>query len=92
MLGSIVELLGCLLLSAPIFLLGSCAMGSIVVALRAVGPGSKENKSGRTEGRPDCRGGLPISGPLNELDEAVALAISQSVAREPRRTQYWNKS
>jgi hypothetical protein len=39
-LESIVELLGCLLSSALIFLIGSCIVGSIVAALRAVGRGS----------------------------------------------------
>jgi hypothetical protein len=39
-LESIVELLGCLLSSALIFLIGSRIVGSIVAALRAVGRGS----------------------------------------------------
>jgi hypothetical protein len=40
MLESIVELLGGLLLNALPFLIGSCIVGSIVAALRAVGGGS----------------------------------------------------
>src|ERR1700678_3124704 len=40
MLESIVELLGGLLLSAPLLLIGSCIVGSIVAALRAVSGGS----------------------------------------------------
>jgi hypothetical protein len=36
MFESIVELLGGLLLSAPILLVGACILGSIVAALRAV--------------------------------------------------------
>jgi hypothetical protein len=40
MLASIVELLGGLLLSALPLLIGSCVVGSIVAALRAVGGGS----------------------------------------------------
>ena len=37
MLESIVDLVGGLLLSAPLLLIGSCIVGSIVAALRAVG-------------------------------------------------------
>ena len=40
MLESVVELLGGLFLSAPTLLIGSCIVGSIVAALRAV---SREN-------------------------------------------------
>jgi hypothetical protein len=36
MLASVVELLGCLLLSVPTLLIGFCIVGSIVAALRAV--------------------------------------------------------
>ena len=36
MLESIVELLGCLFLSALTLLIGACILGSIVAALRAV--------------------------------------------------------
>jgi hypothetical protein len=37
MLESIIELLGCLFLGALSLLIGSCIVGSIVAALRAVG-------------------------------------------------------
>jgi len=40
MLRSVVELMGDLLLSALMVLLGSCIVGSIVAALRAVSGGS----------------------------------------------------
>jgi len=40
MLASVIELLGGLLLSALPLLIGSCIVGSIVAALRAVGGGS----------------------------------------------------
>ena len=40
MLESIVELLGGLLFSAPLLLIGSCVVGSIVAVLRAVCNGS----------------------------------------------------
>jgi hypothetical protein len=40
MLGSVVELLGGLLLSALTLLIGFCIVGSIVAALRAVSGGS----------------------------------------------------
>jgi len=40
MLEGVVELLGGLLLSALILLIGSCIVGSIVAALRAVSAGS----------------------------------------------------
>jgi hypothetical protein len=40
MLQNIVELLGDLLLSALLLVIGTCIVGSIVAALRAVGGGS----------------------------------------------------
>ena len=40
MLGSVVELLGGLLFSALTLLIGSCIVGSIVAALRAVSGGT----------------------------------------------------
>jgi hypothetical protein len=39
MLETIVDLVGCILLSALALLVGSCSVGSIVAALRAVGRG-----------------------------------------------------
>lgn len=40
MVETIVDLVGCILLSALALLVGSCSVGSIVAALRAVGRGS----------------------------------------------------
>jgi hypothetical protein len=40
MLENIVDFVGCIFLSALTLLIGSCTLGSIVVALRAVGHGS----------------------------------------------------
>jgi len=47
MLESIVELLGGLFLSALTLLIGSCIVGSIVAALRAVSPGSAAVSTGK---------------------------------------------
>jgi hypothetical protein len=47
MLESVVELLGGLFLSALILLIGSCIVGSIVAALRAVSQGSATVNSRR---------------------------------------------
>jgi hypothetical protein len=64
MLASIVELLGGLFLSALPLLIGSCIVGSIVAALRAVSDGREEKHSESDErpslsrGRPTCFAGL----------------------------------
>jgi hypothetical protein len=52
MLGSTIELLGDLCLSALTLLMSLCIVGSIVAALRAVGPGNEASYLVRI-----CRGG-----------------------------------
>ena len=79
MLERIVELLGGLLLSALPLLIGSCIVGSIVAALRAVSGGSREQKYEGNE-RPSYSSGQPSY--LAGLMQTVALALFQRVSRD----------
>jgi hypothetical protein len=79
MLKSIIELLGGLFLSALPLLIGSCMVGSIVAALRAVSGGRKEKQS-RSNERPSFSSGWPTC--FVGLNENRALGVFQRVSGE----------
>jgi hypothetical protein len=59
MLENIVDFVGCIFLSALTLLIGSCTLGPIVAALRAVGHGSitvEHEKANQSRGRSEWLG------------------------------------
>jgi hypothetical protein len=80
-LESIVELLGCLVSSALTLMIGSCVVGSIVPALRAVIREAKKRNQEKPKGRPIQPGRLSYFAGLNA---SRSVSDISSVSRKPR--------